>query len=112
MNSNNNNSIGINSFVKRQIQGSGKTYSTLSFEDIKNHAETQLKSNIYKAGYRDGVILIPVDNDTKNELIDRGLAESILKLSMNSIKTEYKTASESNRPKWIDVKKSSYIRVS
>jgi len=69
MNSNNNNSIGINSFVKRQIQGSGKTYSTLSFEDIKNHAETQLKSNIYKAGYRDGVILIPVDNELLKHFI-------------------------------------------
>ena len=69
MNSNNNNSIGINSFVKRQIPGSGKTYSTLSFEEIKNHAETQLKSNIYKKGYRDGVILIPVDDDLLKHFI-------------------------------------------
>ena len=69
MNSNNNNSIGINSFVKRQIQGSGKTYSTLSFEEIRNHAETQLKSNIYKKGYRDGVILIPIDNNLLKHFI-------------------------------------------
>ena len=53
-----------------------------------------------------------IDNDAKNELIDKGLAESILKLSMSSIKSEYKTAPESDRPEWIDVKKSSYIRVS
>ena len=61
MNSNKKNSTGINSFVKRQIKGSGKTYSTLSFEKIREHAEEQLNSSIYKQGYRDGVILIPVD---------------------------------------------------
>ena len=69
MNSNNNNSIGINSFVKRQIKGSGKTYSTLSFEEIKNHARIQLKSNIYKTGYRDGVILISVDDELLKHFI-------------------------------------------
>ena len=69
MNSNNNNSVGINSFVKRQIQGSGKTYSTLSFEEIRNHAEAQLKSNTYKKGYRDGVILIPIDNNLLKHFI-------------------------------------------
>ena len=53
-----------------------------------------------------------IDNDSKNALIDKGLAESILKLSMNAIKVEYKTNSESDRPEWIDVKKNSYIRVS
>ena len=28
------NTVGINSFVKRQIKGSGKTYSLLSFNEI------------------------------------------------------------------------------
>tara|TARA_Y100000996_G_scaffold414791_1_gene406808 strand:+ start:9891 stop:10460 length:570 start_codon:yes stop_codon:yes gene_type:complete len=69
MNSNNKELIGINSFVRRQTKGSGKTYSTLSFEDIKEHAEQQLKSNIYKRGYRDGVILVPIDNKFLNHFI-------------------------------------------
>jgi len=58
------------------------------------------------------VNLDSIDNDSKNELIDKGLAESILKLSMNAIKIEYKTTPESDRPKWIDIKKNPYIRVS
>ena len=53
--------VGINSFVRRQTKKSGKTHSTLSFDSIKNHAENQLKKNIYRRGYRDGVILVPVD---------------------------------------------------
>ena len=69
MNSNNKEFIGINSFVRRQIKGSGQTYSTLSFEDIKDHAEKQLKSNIYKKGYRDGVILIPVNKKLLHHFI-------------------------------------------
>jgi len=52
--------VGINSFVRRQIKGSGKTYSTFTFKEIAKHAEDQLNDNKYKKGYRDGVILIPV----------------------------------------------------
>tara|TARA_B100001996_G_scaffold81141_1_gene59880 strand:- start:127 stop:699 length:573 start_codon:yes stop_codon:yes gene_type:complete len=62
MNSNNKNSVGINSFVRRQIKGSGKTYSSLSFESIREHAKKQLTKGFYKKGYRDGVILVPVEN--------------------------------------------------
>ena len=80
MNSTNKISIAINSFVKRQIKGSGKTYSTLSFEEIKNHAEEQLKSNIYKEGYRDGVILIPVDNNLLGHFVS-----PIVKIDENTI---------------------------
>ncbi len=58
------------------------------------------------------VDLDSMNNDIKNELIDKGFAENILKLSMNAIKAEYKTSSESERPKWIDVKKKPYMRVS
>ena len=54
--------IGVNNFVKRQIQGSGKTYSkTLSFEDIAIHAKERLNKGHYKEGYREGVILAEVD---------------------------------------------------
>jgi hypothetical protein len=58
------------------------------------------------------VNLDSIDNNIKNELIDKGLAESILKLSMTAIKKEYKLSSESDIPEWINVKKNSYIRVS
>jgi len=63
------NSVGLNSFVKRQIKGSGKTYSTLTFEEILVHVEDQLAKGIYKKGYRDGVILIPVANHFINKFI-------------------------------------------
>ena len=53
--------VGINSFVKRQIKGSGKTYSTLSFELIRKHAEDRLNLNKYKQGYREGVVLVSVE---------------------------------------------------
>lgn len=54
--------VAVNNFVKRQISGSGKTYSpTLSFQEIAQHASDQLSKGIYKQGYRDGVILIQVD---------------------------------------------------
>ena len=52
----------MNSFVRRQVKSSGKTYSTLSFEEIAIYAESQLKDENYKSGYRDGVILINVED--------------------------------------------------
>ncbi len=51
--------IGINNFVKRQIKGSGKTFSeTLSFHEIASHAQEQMDKGKYKKGYRDGVRII------------------------------------------------------
>ncbi len=61
-------SVAVSEFVRRQIKGSGKTYSpTLSFEEIAQYAETQLEKGCFKEGYRDGVILVSVDH----ELTDR-----------------------------------------
>ena len=51
----------MNSFVRRQVKSSGKTYSTLSFEEIAIYAESQLKNENYRSGYRDGVLLINVE---------------------------------------------------
>ena len=51
----------MNSFVRRQVKSSGKTYSTLSFEEIASYAEAQLEKGNFKAGYRDGVILVNVE---------------------------------------------------
>jgi len=69
MDSLNKTQVSVNSFVKRQVKGSGKTYSALSFETIKNHAEEQLNKGLYKRGYRDGVILVPVDNKLISQFI-------------------------------------------
>ena len=79
MNKINNNTIGINNFVKRQIKGSGKTYSTLSFQSICSHAQEQLKKGIFKKGYRDGVILIPICNTLLEYFIC-----PIVKINMNT----------------------------
>ena len=54
------NTVSVNEFVRRQIPNSGKTYSSLSFEQIATHAEEQQDNNHFKTGYRDGVILVPV----------------------------------------------------
>ena len=54
-------SIGIGTFIKRQVKGSGKTYSKLTFEKIAEHAEEKLSNREFKKGYREGVILISVD---------------------------------------------------
>ena len=56
-----NNRVKVNSFVRRQVKSSGKTYSTLSFEEIASYAEAQLEKGNYKTGYRDGVILVNVE---------------------------------------------------
>ena len=41
-----NNSVKVNSFVKRQLKKSGKTYSKLSFNKIAEYAEIQIKKII------------------------------------------------------------------
>ena len=53
----------MNSFVRRQVKSSGKTYSTLSFEEIASYAEDRVKRGHYKSGYREGVILINVEGN-------------------------------------------------
>ena len=56
------NNVSVNNFVRRQIKGSGKTYTiNFTFEDIAKHAENQLDKGCYIKGYRKGVIIIQVD---------------------------------------------------
>ena len=54
-------SVKVNSFVKRQIKGSGKSYAIdFSFDKMAKHAEERLNKpgkHIFK-GYRDGVCLV------------------------------------------------------
>ncbi len=53
--------VAVNEFVLRQVEGSGKTFSLdLTFQEIAEYAENQLNNNPNSIieGYRDGVILI------------------------------------------------------
>ena len=57
--------VAVNTFVLRQIKGSGKTYSkTLTFEDIASDAEKQMAKKHFEEGYRDGVRIVRAS--TKN----------------------------------------------
>ena len=56
--------VGVNSFVRRQVKGSGKSYSfNLTFEKIAHHAEKRLNNpgDHIVSGYRDGVCLVSAD---------------------------------------------------
>ena len=65
-----NNTIGVNSFVKRQTKNSGKTYcETLSFQEIALHAQEQFKKGVFKKGYREGVVLVQVDKSLINDFV-------------------------------------------
>ena len=55
--------LAVNSFVKRQIKGSGKTYSeTLSFEEIALDAQNQMLKRKFEEGYREGVRIVKANN--------------------------------------------------
>lgn len=55
--------VSVNSFVTRQVRGSGKSYSIgLEFEEIAKHAAAQLNTGNFESGYRDGVRLVHVSN--------------------------------------------------
>ncbi len=55
--------VSVNSFVTRQVKGSGKSYAIgLEFEEIAKHAATQLNTGHFESGYRDGVCLVHVSN--------------------------------------------------
>jgi hypothetical protein len=57
-----NQTVAVNEFVRRQIKGSGKSYSVkYSFEDIAEHALEQLNAGRYTDGYRDGVVIVQAD---------------------------------------------------
>jgi len=67
---NKNKLVGVNDFVRRQIRGSGKTYAVdWTFEDIAGHAEKQLTLGLFRPGYRDGVILVPVADEYVSKFI-------------------------------------------
>ncbi|MBL7013783.1 MAG: DUF3228 family protein [Candidatus Marinimicrobia bacterium] len=54
--------IAVNQFVKRQVKGSGKTYSEkFTFNEIASHAENQMELGFFEDGYRDGVRIVSCD---------------------------------------------------
>ena len=54
--------VSVNDFVRRQYKDSGKSnVIDLSFEEIAQHAKCQLESENFKKGYRDGVVIVQVD---------------------------------------------------
>ena len=63
-------SVAVNNFVRRQIKGSGKTYSlTLSFEEIARHADEQMERGEFSTGYRDGVRIVQADQEIISQFI-------------------------------------------
>ena len=60
--------VAVNNFVRRQIKGSGKTYSeSLTFEFIADHAESQMEKGFFSQGYRDGILVVRCDASLVNE---------------------------------------------
>ena len=51
--------VGVNNFARRQIKGSGKTYSSnLTFEEMALDAQNQMSKGKFNEGYRDGVRIV------------------------------------------------------
>ena len=62
--------VGVNDFVRRQIKGSGKTYSkSMTFDEIAKHAEQQMIRNAYTEGYRKGILVVNADNTIRENFI-------------------------------------------
>ena len=57
-------------FVKRQIEGSGKTYSrNITFEEIALIAEKELNAGNFKEGYREGVVIITLSENKASQFV-------------------------------------------
>ncbi|MBL7047796.1 MAG: DUF3228 family protein [Candidatus Marinimicrobia bacterium] len=62
--------VAVNDFVRRQIKGSGKTYSdSLSFNAMAKDAEKQMGNGHYKEGYRDGVRIVTGSHSLTDQFI-------------------------------------------
>ena len=62
--------VSVNDFVCRQTKDSMKSYTeNLSFDEIAIHAQHQLACGNYKKGYRDGVIIVQVEEKLLHHFI-------------------------------------------
>ena len=60
--------VTVNEFVRRQVKGSGKTYSkTMRFEAIAEHAQSQMENGHFSEGYREGVLIVHCDSSIIGE---------------------------------------------
>lgn len=70
MNSKNIYNVCVNDFVRRQVKGSGKTFSkSLSFNDIAKHAKEQMLKGYYCEGYREGVRVVQVNKNIVSNFV-------------------------------------------
>lgn len=62
--------VAVNDFVRRQVEGSGKTYATdLTFEEIVNHASVRFETGYFKEGYRDGVVIVEAADEMTSHFV-------------------------------------------
>ena len=62
--------VAVNDFVRRQVRGSGQTYSdSLNFEEIAQHAQEQMAKRQYLDGYRDGVRVVQASREIVSQFI-------------------------------------------
>ena len=62
--------VSVNDFVCRQTKDSMKSYTkNFSFDEIAIHAQSQLACGNYKQGYRDGVIIVQVEDKLLHHFI-------------------------------------------
>ena len=60
--------VAVNQFVRRQVKGSGKTYSeSLSFKTIAADAEKQMTEGNFTEGYRSGVRIVVGSQNLTNK---------------------------------------------
>ena len=62
--------VSVNDFVYRQTKDSMKSYTkNLSFDEIAIHAQRQFACGNFKQGYRDGVIIVQVEDKLLHHFI-------------------------------------------
>ena len=91
--------VGVNEFVKRQVKGTGKTYTNLTFEDIAKYSENKLNRHEYTEGYRAGVVIIKVDL----KLIDKFICPFV-KIDENTHLKAEVVARRNNEESYIRIK--------
>lgn len=62
--------VAVNDFVRRQVKGSGKTYSPdLTFDEIAEHASNRFEEGHFRKGYRDGVVIVEAAEETSKHFV-------------------------------------------
>tara|TARA_Y100000588_G_scaffold364371_1_gene427943 strand:+ start:145 stop:714 length:570 start_codon:yes stop_codon:yes gene_type:complete len=62
--------VAVNDFVRRQVKGSGKTYSpNLNFEEVAEYAADRFEDGYFRQGYRDGVVIVEAAEDMNEHFV-------------------------------------------